>query len=178
MRFGGADRDRTGDPLLAKQVLSQLSYSPTRPPRKANIAFGGPRCASAAKMVGLGRVELPTSPLSGVRSNQLSYRPNGWPATPPSNFPGGSNKTSFNKGVSRTRLNVLHGYAMQRPSCDGDQAKKACIRIPALTVRDGNCRVDGHSHSLHADPRQVASQGAVRNRGKNARAIVSLLERR
>ncbi len=25
---GGADRDRTGDPLLAKQVLSQLSYSP------------------------------------------------------------------------------------------------------------------------------------------------------
>jgi hypothetical protein len=29
MEFGGADRDRTGDPLLAKQVLSQLSYSPT-----------------------------------------------------------------------------------------------------------------------------------------------------
>jgi hypothetical protein len=28
-----------------------------------------------ARMVGLGRVELPTSPLSGVRSNQLSYRP-------------------------------------------------------------------------------------------------------
>src|SRR3954452_18679290 len=24
----GADRDRTGDPLLAKQVLSQLSYRP------------------------------------------------------------------------------------------------------------------------------------------------------
>ena len=54
---GGADRDRTGDPLLAKQVLSQLSYSPS------------------LRMVGLGRFELPTSPLSGVRSNQLSYRP-------------------------------------------------------------------------------------------------------
>ena len=27
-RIGGADRDRTDDPLLAKQVLSQLSYSP------------------------------------------------------------------------------------------------------------------------------------------------------
>ncbi len=26
-------------------------------------------------MVGLGRLELPTSRLSGVRSNQLSYRP-------------------------------------------------------------------------------------------------------
>ena len=29
------------------------------------------------RMVGLGRFELPTSPLSGVRSNQLSYRPIG-----------------------------------------------------------------------------------------------------
>ena len=27
-KTGGADRDRTDDPLLAKQVLSQLSYSP------------------------------------------------------------------------------------------------------------------------------------------------------
>ena len=27
-RSGGASRDRTGDPLLAKQVLSQLSYGP------------------------------------------------------------------------------------------------------------------------------------------------------
>ena len=26
--LGGADRDRTGDPLVANQVLSQLSYSP------------------------------------------------------------------------------------------------------------------------------------------------------
>jgi hypothetical protein len=32
-------------------------------------------------MVGLGRVELPTSPLSGVRSNQLSYRPGRVPFT-------------------------------------------------------------------------------------------------
>jgi hypothetical protein len=28
LRIGGAERDRTVDPLLAKQVLSQLSYSP------------------------------------------------------------------------------------------------------------------------------------------------------
>jgi hypothetical protein len=28
------------------------------------------------KMVGLGGLEPPTSPLSGVRSNHLSYRPN------------------------------------------------------------------------------------------------------
>jgi hypothetical protein len=53
-KSGGADRDRTDDPLLAKQVLSQLSYSP---------------------VVGLGGLEPPTSPLSGARSNHLSYRP-------------------------------------------------------------------------------------------------------
>ncbi len=27
-RNGGGERDRTDDPLLAKQVLSQLSYTP------------------------------------------------------------------------------------------------------------------------------------------------------
>ena len=30
------------------------------------------------KLVGLGRLERPTSPLSGVRSNHLSYRPLAW----------------------------------------------------------------------------------------------------
>ena len=60
----GADRIRTDDPRLAKPVLSQLSYSPER------AALPGP-----APVVGLGRFELPTSRLSGVRSNQLSYRP-------------------------------------------------------------------------------------------------------
>ena len=52
--FGGAKRDRTADLLRAKQALSQLSYSP---------------------MVGLNGLEPSTSRLSGVRSNQLSYRP-------------------------------------------------------------------------------------------------------
>jgi hypothetical protein len=66
---GGADRDRTDDPLVANQVLSQLSYSP---------AFLLPAARSpgaTATLVGLGRFELPTSRLSGVRSDQLSYRP-------------------------------------------------------------------------------------------------------
>ena len=51
-------RDRTADLLRARQALSQLSYGPI-----------------SSKLVGLGRLELPTSRLSGVRSNQLSYRP-------------------------------------------------------------------------------------------------------
>ena len=28
--YGGGERDRTDDPLLAKQVLSQLSYTPEK----------------------------------------------------------------------------------------------------------------------------------------------------
>jgi hypothetical protein len=32
-------------------------------------------CVLRCNLVGLGRIELPTSPLSGVRSSQLSYRP-------------------------------------------------------------------------------------------------------
>ena len=59
-------RDRTADLLRARQALSQLSYGPlsnASPPRRS-------------KVVGLRGIEPPTSPLSGVRSNQLSYRPN------------------------------------------------------------------------------------------------------
>ena len=59
---GGGNGTRTHDPLLARQVLSQLSYSPI---------IG----TFEAFAVGLGGLEPPTSRLSGVRSNQLSYRP-------------------------------------------------------------------------------------------------------
>ena len=56
----GAERDRTVDLRLAKPALSQLSYSPVM---------------GNARRVGQGRLELPTSRLSGVRSNHLSYWP-------------------------------------------------------------------------------------------------------
>ena len=66
----GADRARTGDLRLAKPALSQLSYSPVR------IPLPGPFTPSRLKVVvGLSGVEPLTSRLSGVRSNQLSYRP-------------------------------------------------------------------------------------------------------
>ncbi len=54
--FHGDGRTRTDDPLLAKQVLSQLSYAPSRHP-----------------VVGQGGFEPPTPRLSSVCSNQLSY---------------------------------------------------------------------------------------------------------
>ena len=62
---GGASRDRTDDLRVANATLSQLSYGPM------SLWTHG----TAADLVGLGGVEPPTSPLSGVRSNQLSYRP-------------------------------------------------------------------------------------------------------
>ena len=53
---GGGERDRTDDLLLAKQALSQLSYTPE-------------------KLVGLVGFEPTTPRLSSVCSDQLSYRP-------------------------------------------------------------------------------------------------------
>jgi hypothetical protein len=69
----GADRSRTGDLRLAKPALSQLSYGPCSAPSETGCwVFAA---AGYADLVGQGRVELPTSRLSGVRSNHLSYWP-------------------------------------------------------------------------------------------------------
>ena len=64
LKLSNGDKEiRTPDPLLARQVLSQLSYTP--------IAAFSP----AAGILGLSGLEPPTSRLSGVRSNRLSYKP-------------------------------------------------------------------------------------------------------
>ena len=57
-QFGGDGRDRTGDLRRARAALSRLSYVP---------------------MVGESGIEPPTSPLSGARSNRLSYSPTSVP---------------------------------------------------------------------------------------------------
>ena len=92
----GADGDRTHDLRLAKPALSQLSYSPLSHAACCSTGKeatgllrsrcdrrlpGGPSYGDdclprpIAQVVGPGRVELPTLPLSGVRSSQLSYGP-------------------------------------------------------------------------------------------------------
>ena len=65
---GGANRDRTGDLLLAKQALSQLSYGPEK--RGLSLFFEG-----GCRLVGLDGFEPSTPALSRRCSNQLSYRP-------------------------------------------------------------------------------------------------------
>src|SRR5438067_9411835 len=80
--------------MLAKHALSQLSYGPvpedecflSRAP--CSPAFASAKAqqpsfkracraeaAEQRRLVGLGRLELPTSRLSSARSNQLSYKP-------------------------------------------------------------------------------------------------------
>ena len=76
-RNGGARRDRTDDLKLAKLPLSQLSYGPVSP------TFLRSRISDPSlNLVGLGRLELPTSRLSSARSNQLSYKPGTQGVTP------------------------------------------------------------------------------------------------
>ena len=102
---GGARRDRTDDLLLAKQALSQLSYGPFE----------------EWPMVGPGRVELPTSRLSGVRSNHLSYGP--------------SKATEINVAVN-------HGNLIAPASCPiksvftSAKKEKRRRRCPAKMLRD------------------------------------------
>ena len=71
--------------MLAKHALSQLSYGPVATPsayrkiepipRGRNVANSLSQLSRGKQMVGLGRLELPTSRLSSARSNQLSYKP-------------------------------------------------------------------------------------------------------
>ena len=72
-------RDRTADLLRAKQALSQLSYSPIVVISFTLILAETVRVISQRgirkNLVGLSGLEPPTSPLSGVRSNHLSYKP-------------------------------------------------------------------------------------------------------
>jgi len=64
---------------------------------------------------------------------------------------------------------MLGSYAARDHYVKLDQAKKACIRIPAPAVRNGACGLDDI---------RILCLAAVRYRGRNADATISLLERR
>ena len=80
-------------------------------------------------LVGLGRVELPTSPLSGVRSSQLSYRPGiGFP------IPGGAGRDrtgdllNANQALSQLSYSPSKSY---QSSAISYQLKPACEELIA-----------------------------------------------
>ena len=72
LRPGGDEQNRTVDPLLARQVLSQLSYTP-RYYRGLLLILA--LFLFSEELVGSSGLEPPTSRLSGARSNHLSYEP-------------------------------------------------------------------------------------------------------
>lgn len=68
MNCGGAKGIRTPDLLRAKQMLYQLSYRPKIRENRETFSI-------LSWLVGVGGLEPPTSILSGLRSNLLSYTP-------------------------------------------------------------------------------------------------------
>ncbi len=62
-----SDRDVTTQLGITIQTLSQLNRNGAKTKKASKQMFAG--------LMGLGRLGLPTSRLSGVRSNRLSYKP-------------------------------------------------------------------------------------------------------
>ena len=70
----GDEEIRTLDPLLARQVLSQLSYIPIGSVINKKEIYHNTILHFNVQL-GLSGLEPPTSRLSGGRSNLLSYKP-------------------------------------------------------------------------------------------------------
>lgn len=69
---GGAERDRTADPLLAKQVLSQLSYSPNQLDHQEPQAVP----SSATQRTN----QIPRQPSKWWAREDLNFRPHAYQA--------------------------------------------------------------------------------------------------
>ena len=89
-RLSGDKEIRTPDPLLARQVLSQLSYTP-----------------KFTQKMGSSGLEPPTSRLSGVRSNRLSYEPIG--LRQPSTLPGSCPPSTIDRSGLNRRVRNGNG---------------------------------------------------------------------
>ena len=127
--FGGDKRDRTADLLLARQALSQLSYTPMSP----RIVFHNPRVSIVIfsfplfSVVGPSGLEPPTSRLSVVRSNQLSYGPSSSLTSYPSLLSltearslrrfSSPNQTRFRWALFGLRLSSRTMYRSPRSAC-------------------------------------------------------------
>src|SRR5437868_5202725 len=83
------------------------------------------------ELVGLGRVELPTSRLSGVRSNHLSYRPLCTPPQAPIAPGAGSNPSIYHRAARRKPV---------RREGDPDQAGLRSLKTESCAITDTSDR--------------------------------------
>ncbi len=133
-KTGGARRDRTADLLRARQALSQLSYGPAR---------------MSAPLVGLGRLELPTSPLSGVRSNQTELQTRVTPRGKDSNISRHNSKPGFHADPDKspqpgcTIKDPWRSFSVapNRPRVKGvvSNAQKKTVCSYRVVQIEGNC---------------------------------------
>ena len=129
MALGGAEEDRTPDPLRARQVLSQLSYGP--------VAVAPTRWRlRGTDLVGLGGLEPPASPLSGVRSNQLSYRP----LATPSKYPTPVGRLPAPVGCQGVASSEQDGKQRQSHSCGHPTLASSVDRFALAPSRGGQER--------------------------------------
>ena len=114
-------------------------------------------------MVGLGRFELPTSPLSGVRSNQLSYRPLTSGLGPPAMLwvgqPVGRLRTEAG-GAGRDRTGDL---------LNANQALSQLSYSPRKKLIEADWMQGGQHQAIHH------SNESSRTSGKEVRNVLGLL---
>ena len=105
----------------------------------AQATTGRPAPPPGAGLVGLGRLERPTSRLSGVRSNQLSYRPESHPDAP--HRPRAGDGAASRPGPAVVRRDVQTAAGHGSASCRSSQTRvRSCTRRrgpvkSALTAR-------------------------------------------
>src|ERR1700744_3767271 len=125
---GGARRDRTDDLMLAKHALSQLSYGPVTRTRMLQARLQETHALD--QVVGLGRLELPTSRLSSARSNQLSYKPQRFPSF------------SRDRGLpARIRLAPDASHSAAPGACSSAKKEKRRRRNPAYGAQRSGDRL-------------------------------------
>ena len=89
------------------------------------------------EMVGLGRLERPTSPLSGVRSNHLSYRPESFNAQGPAPGP---RERRVGRAASRSSAGSSVKKEKRRRRWSRNRDQKSFDRCPSVFLSAGKER--------------------------------------
>ena len=165
-------------PLRFTFSCQTRSTAPGGGPRPGRAAGASALAAAAGpgrkELVGLGRIELPTSPLSGVRSSQLSYRPGSKPN-------GGADRDRTddlliaNQALSQAELQPRRraGAARRRPVREflfEDGGRRGAPEARGTDKgRSGQRRPGARRRTAGVDANLSAPGGAVHRRSQAAR---------